>query len=537
MAFTSVLDALPDLPQGPGVYRFIDANGKDLYIGKAKNIAKRLADYHHPPARLESMMTRIESIQILTTQSEQESLILEASLISKNRPPYNILLKEKHPFFYISFTAHLFARPMVVRQQAPCSFGPFLSRTPCKTLLEALYKIFLLRSCKDSFFSARTRPCLQYDLGRCSAPCVGKISQKEYAQNVHHACDFLNGKTAPLREAMVKQMKSLSQNYDYDLAAKIRDRLYALDHLQSETSAYHGDFFVCLLDRATICLHLASFRHGTPFGHETAFFSESPLDREGLVMAFLSRMYQNGDLPDRLIVNQDFGHAIDSALTQKIKVLRPKRGKVLAQWKTVEEQAFQALKTYVDQRTSRVEIWQRACALMGLSSLPQRIEIYDNSHFQGEASFSGMVVATPEGFLKKSYRLFSLTHTCDDYDMMRQVMTRRFDKPENLPDLIMLDGGYGQWQSVKNVLIEKGYGQVPVIALVKNPDRLLGLDGQDHTLDPHDPVLHLFQRLRDEAHRWAHKAQEQKKRRLMFGEMKNIRLSSKKGPLHNKRKK
>lgn len=537
MALEHLQRALATIPDNPGVYRMVNAQGKDLYIGKAKNLAKRVAQYTclaRLPHRLRQMVHHVNDVRVLITPCELDALLLEANLIKRYQPPYNILLKQGNKFAYLVLTDHPFARVQIQRSpQAPAKatvFGPFLSASPLHSLTEVLHKAFGLRSCSDHVFAQRTRPCLQFFIHRCSAPCVQKISPQAYAEDRALAERFLRGDTQAIRQQLHTQMLALADNYAYEQASRVQDQIHALDHLQPcriQTSLKHGDVLCTVHSHGVTCVHVVCLRHGNTYGAETFFFPHTtPADGGEIMNTFCLNFYQNTPPPRRIVTNipiQDeaslkmvmrhhFGHVPH--------IVQPKRGDLATLLDQCLQQAHTALQRHVATHDVQHTLWTQAADLLHLPGLPQRIEVYDNSHHQGSAATSVMVVASPQGLQPRDYRTFSVarTHSQDDYAMMRQVMQRRFAQKWPQPDVLVIDGGQGQRNAVQHIVHEELNLNIPIVAIVKRPPSDALLDARGHELDlpAHHPVLHLLQRLRDEAHRFAVHTHRKMKRKQMF---------------------
>lgn len=581
MTVETLVTALKTIPSDPGVYRMVDSSGKDLYIGKAKNLYKRVSSYTRVamlPHRLKQMVHHVQEVRVLVTKTELEALLLEANLISRYQPPYNILLKAGQSFSYLVISEHPF--PRVYRQRSPSSegycFGPFLSTAPLELIMTCLYRAFLLRSCSDTVFSQRTRPCLQYHIKRCSAPCVGKIDAESYKEMVHQAIRFLRGQAPSLRQEMTREMERLSKAQEYDQARMVRDRLEALSHMttsyQTDSRIPEADVFALSYQHGTSCVQLMCFRQGIPCGAESFFFPDTaPQDAGDIMNAVVRAIYAQNPPPARIILTHPVSAPEDLILLfrhlfQKVPhFVYPRRGDAYRMMKEAQRNGDQALTRQLEGQEVQTELWGQAAELLGIDHIPRRIEIYDNSHHQGDCPVSVMVVATPQGFSKKDYRVFTM-HSQDDYDMMRTVMKRRFSGKLPWPDLMIIDGGKGQLAVVCGVLKELGVQGPRVISIAKSHphdliyvaeflrktpnrehDTLLQTDqaisnplllqeteepvcalekdllrtlGKDIKICPlplpeHHTVLHLIQRLRDEAHRFAVNTHRRVKRRRM----------------------
>lgn len=535
MSVQALLHALKTIPHTPGVYRMVSETGKDLYIGKAKDLYKRVLSYTQVSRlshRLKQMVHHVVDVKTLTTPTELDALLLEANLIKRYQPPYNILLKEGNSFSYLVLTRHPF--PRIHKQRIASSnkdqycFGPFLSSAPLDTLIDFLHKTFLLRSCSDHVFSNRTRPCLQYYIKRCSAPCVNKVDQEGYAHQIDQALRFLKGDKEKLRKELSTSMYALSNHHNYVQAAKVRDQLKALDHIEAgKTSSAldHGDVIVYTNSHTIGCIQLMCFRHGHTYGAESFFFPHTSIsDGPDIVSHFLRSFYEQNPPPDRLVLNvlpqdsEDLKLLLRHHFGKVPHFIYPKRGPLFHLVSQCVAQARHALERHCTSHSMQTSLWQQVTDMIGLREVPQRIEIYDNSHHQGDCAVGVMVVAGPEGFIKKEYRTFSMQgHGQDDYAMMRAMMKKRFAKEGAVPDLMIIDGGKGQLSAVREGLAEAKVVGIPMISIAKSDpcDMLYTAEGEPLTLDAHHGVLHLVQRLRDEAHRFAVSTHRRLKQRKM----------------------
>jgi excinuclease ABC subunit C len=534
MPIESIVSAIASLPACPGVYRMINAAGKDLYIGKAKDLQKRVSSYTrlaNLPHRLKQMVSQVACVGIVTTATEIEALLLEAQLIKRYRPPYNILLKNSNPLAYLALSNHVF--PRVQMQKNPdqtgslWKIGPFLSRTPLQVMTDLVYKRFLLRSCTDVIFAQRNRPCLQYHIQRCSAPCVGKISASDYNNQVLAAKNFLKGDIQKAQKELKEEMHIFVRNHAYDQAAGVRDQLQAVDQLalgQIGGAAGKGDVIGWAVHSGGACIHIVSWRDGATYGCETFFFENaSPKDGPYILSCFLRQFYSQNPPPSRLILPfladeiDDFSLMMRHHFQKIPHCIVPKRGPLLALLNQAHQQAYDALLHHGHSQASHSALMDQGAKVFSWQSIPSRIEIYDNSHHQGTSAVAVMVVHDGQDWDKKSYRTWSMVSN-DDCHMMQQVMTRRFSNAAiPLPDFIIIDGGRGQLSAVRSVLRDLGRGALPLIAIAKTMphDTVFLADGTPLNLPPHHPVLHWVQRLRDEAHRFAVQTHRQKHRNQM----------------------
>ena len=524
-----------DLPELPGVYRMIDAKGEVLYVGKAKHLRARVSSYLNAAAmgaRLQRMISQTASMDIVTTRSEAEALLLEANLVKKFQPRYNILLKDDRSFPYIFFSGdHEFSRIAKHRggkAKKGKYFGPFVSVGAVNETLTLLQKAFLLRSCSDSVFKNRTRPCMLYQIKRCSAPCVGKIKKENYDALVGQAQAFLTGKSRDIQDALVAEMQELSLKMQYEKARVIRDRIRALAQVQQQhkSEASLGDADIIALardDGKECCIQLFSYRGGRNYGNKAYFPSQAAaFDDAEVLRSFIAQHYEAQPPPPLILTSHLLTDAavLEEALRlhsdYKIEITYPLRGEKRALVEQAVKNAQEALRRQLSLRASSRQMLEGVQKLFGLEEAPERIEVYDNSHISGTDAVGAMIVAGPEGFLKAGYRKFNIkwqeTVPGDDYAMLREVLMRRFmrlqEEEGKLPDLVLIDGGAGQVSTAAKVFEELGIN--PCYAgIAKGPDRNAGretffMPGKEpFQLPVGDPVLHFLQQLRDEAHRFA----------------------------------
>lgn len=533
---------LVSAPEGPGVYKMLDEVGVILYIGKAKNLKNRLKNYISTQltTRIINMVLSIRKIEYIITASEAEALRLESRLIKQHQPKYNVLLKDDKSFPYIKVRLdHAF--PQIIKYRGKINpdgkyFGPFANIAEVDKVLIFLHKTFKLRNCTDTYFAGRTRPCLQYQIGRCSAPCTKKISPEEYKKSVNEAVEFLKGNSLKLQQNLTKEMEHASKEMDYEKAATIRDKIKNLTYIQTEGNSHisilhNVDVIAAINEAGVTSIAISFYRHRHFYGHKL-FFPENPnAELSEVLAAFISDFYQNTPVPKEVIINHELEYpdVIIEALKQiyatSIDITVPLSGpkKILLN-KTIETATEGLKKKVKDEGVSR-QIYQELMEVFNLNSPPGRIEIYDNSHIMGSAAVGAFVVATPEGFKKKDYRYYNVENKIgDDYAMMREVMLRRLAKLKqddtNKPDLILIDGGKGHLFTVLQVMQEVGI-EVSVIAVAKGPDRNAGKEvfympsGQEVTFDRNKPLMKYLQILRDEAHRFAITSHRKKRDRQM----------------------
>jgi excinuclease ABC subunit C len=537
----AIRNVLKTLPSKPGVYRMYDARGDVLYVGKAKALKNRVTNYtqvERLPNRLRRMVAQTRSMTIVTTNSEAEALLLEAQLIKRYRPAYNVLLRDDKSFPFILLRSdHAFPRIQKhrgARRAKGNYYGPFASAGSVNTTLNALQKLFLLRSCTDSFFNNRDRPCLLYQIKRCSAPCVGRVDEKRYDDLVSDAKAFLGGKSTEVQVKLAKEMEGAAEALDFEQAAVLRDRLKALTFIQGSQAINaeglgDADIFALASKSGQVGIQAFFIRGGQNWGHRAFFPTHtSELEEAEIFSSFLAQFYE--DVPpartillDRVLPDSELlAEAFSEKAGRKVELQMPQRGDRKRLVDQATRNAVEALDRRLAESTTQGKLLREVADLFDLAEPPQRIEIYDNSHIQGTNALGAMVVAGPEGFQKGQFRKFNIkraeTAPGDDFAMMREVMERRFgraleedpDRDKGLwPDLVLIDGGKGQVSAVKAVLDELGIEDLTYVGVSKGPDRNAGReifhfpDGREMTLPINAPVLFYLQRLRDEAHRFA----------------------------------
>ncbi len=537
----AIRNVVKTLPARPGVYRMQDVRGDVLYVGKARGLKQRVTNYVQVARlskRLQRMVAQTRSMTIVTTRTEAEALLLEAQLIKRFRPPYNVLLRDDKSFPFILLREdHPFARVQKhrgARRAKGQYFGPFASAGSVTRTLNALQKLFLLRSCSDSFFANRSRPCLLYQIRRCSAPCVGRIEQPAYAELVEDAKQFLSGKTTGVQARLGKSMSDAAETQDFELAAIYRDRLRALTYIQGSQTVHaeglgDADIFALACHAGQMCIQAFFIRGGQNWGHR-AFFPAHTQDvpEDEVMTSFLVQFYEDMPPPKRILVDRDLievellTEALGERAERKVAIERPQRGDRKKLVEQASRNAQEALERRLAEGTTQGKLLRELAETFELPDLPKRIEVYDNSHIMGTNATGAMIVAVPEGFKKGSYRKFNIKSGItpgDDFGMMREVLERRFarlekDDPDRSsgewPDLLLIDGGKGQLSAVCEILEQAGVHDIPVVGVAKGPHH--GRDGREvfHfpggreiTLPPNAPLLFYLQRLRDEAHRFA----------------------------------
>lgn len=561
-------DTLKTLSNSPGVYRMIGENETVLYVGKAKSLRKRVSSYtlvHKLPNRLKRMVSETRRMEVTVTHTETEALLLESNIIKRLQPNYNILLKDDKAFPYLLMTSQSFPKLIKYRGKLGADgqyFGPFASAVAVDETLINLQKTFLIRNCSDEVFKNRKRPCLQYYIKRCSAPCVGFITESLYKESCQQVVDFLKGKNDKVQKYLAARMEKASETLRYEEAGIYRDRIKLLQHIQTHQLIHtphikDADIIAIASRGGKVCVQIFFFRHGSNYGTESFFLDHSSDVLSENLGAFIKQFYQHRE-PSRLVLlnaePEDFA-LIQSALREKYSVKTqwelPKLGTKRQLVDHALLNAEGAIERQFKQAATLKLLFEDLAKVFRLLYVPKRIEIYDNSHLFGKQAYGVMVVATQDGFDKKSYRKFIIKTPPtsevggDDYAMMREVMGRRFQHMQEegwgKPDLLLIDGGVGQVNAVKEVLHDKGIFDIPVIGIAKGVERNAGREtfiheGMNPFQLPHNsPILHFLQRLRDEAHRFgisAHRAKREKNvKRSMLDDIAGIGPSRKKALL------
>ena len=552
-------------PTAPGVYRMVDVDGEVLYVGKAKSIRKRIINYTRP-AGLDTRIMRIiaatHHIEFVTTRTETEALLLEANLIKRLRPRFNVLLRDDKSFPYILITADHPA-PQIVKHRGARNrpgdyFGPFASVWAVNRTVTALQRAFLIRSCSDAVYESRTRPCLLHQIKRCSAPCTGEIKPDDYAELVREARAFLSGKSQAIKEQLAAEMEKASQALDFERAAIYRDRLAALSAVQSQQGinprgVEEADVFAIHQAGGFNCVQVFFFRTGQNWGNRAYFpKADRSLSSVEVLSSFLAQFYDDKPCPRIVLISEDFderellAEALSAKSGYSVEVIAPKRGEKKDLIDHALANAREALGRKLAETSSQQKLLKALTEVFQLPRVPRRIEVYDNSHIQGSNAVGAMIVAGEDGFRKNQYRKFNIRSeditAGDDYGMMREVLTRRFKRllDENpretgpaekitaaatqaietaaeaanddvppWPDLLLIDGGLGQLNAAREILSALGISDVPLIGVAKSVDRDAGRetffmpDKAPFRLPPRDPILYFVERLRDEAHRFA----------------------------------
>jgi excinuclease ABC subunit C len=549
----AIRQVVKTLPVRPGVYRMLDARGEVLYVGKARALRNRVTNYTQVSRltkRLQRMVAQTRSMLIVTTNTEAEALLLEAQLIKRYRPPYNVLLRDDKSFPFILLREdHPYPRVQLhrgARRAKGQYYGPFASTGSVRTTLTALQKLFLLRSCTDSFFANRARPCLLYQIKRCSAPCVERIDKAGYAELIQDAKDFLGGRSTKVQAKLGGLMNQAAEAMDFELAAVYRDRLRALTYIQG-TQTIHAeglgdaDIFALACKGGTMCIQAFFIRGGQNWGHRSFFPAHtSDVPEDEVLSSFLTQFYEEVPPPKQILVDRPLpeaellAEAFGERAERKVVLRVPQRGDHVKMIRQAKRNAEEALDRRLAETSTQNQNLRALAELFEMEGPPDRIEVYDNSHVMGTNAVGAMIVAGPEGFRKNSYRKFNIkregTMPGDDFAMMREVLGRRFARLEkedpdrskgDWPDLLLIDGGKGQLSAVCETLEDAGIHDVPVVAISKGPDRNAGREtfhmpnGREFQLPPNSPLLFYLQRLRDEAHRFAIGAHRQKRAKSM----------------------
>ena len=542
-----IKEKIPLIPKNPGIYKMISATGEILYIGKAKNIPNRLKSYvtdSNLPIRTERMLTLTHSLETTTTSNESEALLLEANLIKKHKPRYNILLRDDKSFPYI-YIGNKDKWPQLTKLRGKKSksgyyFGPFASIGSANWTIKILQKIFLLRVCDDSVFKNRDRPCILYQIKRCSAPCVGNIDEKDYQSTVKDAIDFISGKSRRIQKNLSKEMEKASKELDYEKAAISRDRIKALTQIQTsqkinQTNLTEADVISIYKETGKTCVQVFFFRSKQNWGNQAFYPKHDPDDNiKNILSSFISQFYENKSIPRLILTSYEVNDKklIEKTFSEKdkkqivIKLAKSKNEISIS--KLAEKNAKQALKQKLIQSDTNNNLIEDLASKFNLNNNIELIEVYDNSHIQGTDSVGSLICFGNEGFIKKRYRKFNIKNEKvknDDYGMMKEVLFRRFSKAMkeksgslSLPDLIIIDGGKGQYSVSREVLNELGLHDLPILAVAKGKKRNAGEEkiyhkNKEYLLDRNSPLLFFIQRLRDEAHRFAistHRAKRKK---------------------------
>ena len=575
MGRAAIARAIKHAPSGPGVYRMLGPDGTVLYVGKAKSIKRRIVAYTRPTgltARIMRMVAATAEMEFVSTGTETEALLLEANLIKQLRPRFNVLLRDDKSFPYILITKD-HVSPQITKHRGARNrpgdyYGPFASVWAVNRTINALQKAFLVRSCSDSFYEARTRPCLLFQIKRCAGPCTGEANHTDYAEYVREARDFLSGRSKAVKEQLAREMEAASQELEFERAAALRDRLAALSAVQgtqgiNPRSVEEADVFAIHQEGGATCVQVFFFRTGQNWGNHALYpRADRTLEIGEVLESFLAQFYEDKPCPRLILLSHDIAErelleeALSTRAGHRVEIAAPKRGEKRELVEHALQNAREALGRKLAESASQARLLEELARAFALQGTPKRIEVYDNSHIMGSNAVGGMIVAGPEGFAKSQYRKFNIRSTeltpGDDYGMMREVLTRRFSRllkenprvgapplPEGeeapppptgegeeasaassaWPDLLLIDGGPGQLKAAQETLAGLGVTDVPMVGVAKGPDRDAGretfyVEGREpFRLEPRDPVLYFVQRLRDEAHRFAigsHRARRKK---------------------------
>ncbi len=532
---------LRTLDTSPGVYRMLDAESRVLYVGKARNLKARVTNYSRPgphSGRIARMIRETASMMFLTTRTETEALLLEQNLIKQLKPRYNVLLRDDKSFPNI-LVSKTHDYPQIkkhrgAKKEKGTYFGPFASAGAVNRTLNQLQRVFLLRNCTDSDFETRTRPCLQYQIKRCSGPCVGLVSPQDYQQSVSDAEKFLQGRTRGIQEALAAQMNDAAGNMEYERAAALRDRIKALTQVQTAQGinprgVSDADVIALHIDGGQACVQVFFIRANQNWGNHDYYPRISGEEDTAEVMqAFVGQFYADRDPPPQLLLSHGLddtdlmAEALAQKINRKVEILVPQRGEKSELIQGAARNARESLARRMSETATQGRLLRGLAEAFDLPRPPRRIEVYDNSHISGTDAVGGMIVAGPEGFEKGQYRKFNIKGTeitpGDDFGMMKEVLTRRFTRllkedpgrnSPSWPDLLLIDGGAGQVSAVRGIMTDLGVGEVPMVGVAKGEDRDAGKEEFHRTgqrpmaLRHNDPVLYFVQRLRDEAHRFA----------------------------------
>jgi excinuclease ABC subunit C len=552
-----IKDQVRRLPDAPGVYRMLGEDGEVLYVGKARSLKKRVSQYAQGRAHTQwvaHMIHLTRSMEFVTTKTETEALLLEINLIKQLKPRFNVQMRDDKSFPEILIRRDHRAAQIRKHRGAHSIpgdyFGPFASAWAVNRTVNSLQKAFLLRSCSDNVFETRTRPCMLFQIKRCSAPCVGLVAPEEYDQLVELAHDFLRGKSRAVMTAMADQMTEAAEAMEFERAARLRDRIRALSSVSQDQSINpetltEADVFAVHAEGGQACVQVFFFRAGQNWGNRAYFprvanTIEAADEERGILDAFLGQFYESQAIPRLILLSHDapnralLAEAFTLKSGRRVEILVPQRGEKRELVQHALANAREALGRKMAESSAQGRLLTGVCEAFGLEAQPERIEVYDNSHIMGTNQVGGMIVAGPEGFQKSQYRKFNIKSSeltpGDDYGMMREVLRRRFArlvKEEEAgeasprPDLVLIDGGAGQLEAATEVMADLGVDDIAVVGVAKGPDRDAGLERffmpgkPPFMLEPKSPVLYYLQRLRDEAHRFAIGAHRTRRRMEM----------------------
>ena len=538
---------IPLVPKLPGVYRMLNSNNEVLYVGKAKNLPNRLKSYVSEKShiiRTERMLSQTKKLEITTTSNESEALLLEANLIKKFKPRYNILLRDDKSFPFI-FIGNQDKWSQIKRHRGKKNregffFGPFASAGSANWTIKMIQKIFQLRVCDDTVFKNRQRPCILYQIKRCSAPCVGYVNDKDYKKSVEDAIEFVSGKSRKIQKNLSSEMEKASEDLDFEKAAILRDRIKSLNIIQSsqrinEANLVEADVIAGYKESGKTCIQIFFYRSKQNWGNQAFFPKHDPDDSlKDIINSFVSQFYENKTVPSSIILSEDIKEKelIEKTLTKKegkqINISVAKKGSKLKVVNQAIKNAKDSLNRKLYESQNNKELFEEVSQKFRLESNINLIEVYDNSHIQGTNSVGALIAFGDEGFIKKRYRKFNIKikkNEQDDYGMLREVLNRRFkralqekDNYLTMPDLLLIDGGKGQYSVAREAVNELGLHDIPIIAIAKGKFRNSGNEtffhnGREYKFEKNDPTLFFLQRLRDEAHRFAISAHRAKRKR------------------------
>ena len=538
---------LPLMPKLPGVYRMLNSKNEILYVGKAKNLTNRLKSYvseKNHIIRTERMLSQTKKLEITTTSNESEALLLEANLIKKYKPKYNILLRDDKSFPFI-FIGNKDKWPQIKRHRGKKSkegfyFGPFASAGSANWTIKMIQKIFHLRVCDDTVFKNRERPCILYQIKRCSGPCVGYIKNDEYKHTVEDAIEFVSGKSRKIQKNLSRQMEKASEELDFERATILRDRIKSLNIIQSsqrinEANLIEADVIAGYKESGKTCIQVFFYRSKQNWGNQAFFPKHDPDESLNEILnSFISQFYENKSVPKTIIINEAIKEKtlIEKTLSKKeskeISISVAKKGSKLKVINQAIKNAKDSLNRKLYESQNNRDLFDKVAKKFDLETNVSLVEVYDNSHIQGTNSVGALITFGEEGFIKKRYRKFNIKNKQneqDDYGMMKEVLSRRFkkaiqekDKYLSFPDLVLIDGGKGQYSSARDTLNELGLHDIPIIAIAKGKFRNSGDEtffhnGKSFKFLKNDPTLFFLQRIRDEAHRFAVSAHRAKRKK------------------------
>ena len=538
---------LPLIPKLPGVYRMLNDKGEILYVGKAKNLPNRLKSYiaeKNHIIRTERMLSQTKKLEITTTSNESEALLLEANLIKKHKPKFNILLRDDKSFPFI-FIGNKDVWPQIRRHRGKKTkegfyFGPFASAGSANWTIKMIQKIFHLRVCDDTVFKNRERPCILYQIKRCSGPCVGYVEKEDYKKTVDDAIEFVSGKSRKIQKSLSDQMEKASEDLDFEKAVILRDRIKSLNIIQSsqrinEANLIEADVIAGYKESGKTCIQVFFYRSKQNWGNQ-AFFPKHDPDESlsNILNSFVSQFYENKSVPSSIIISEEIKekNLIEKTLSKKegkqVNLSVAKKGSKLKVINQATKNAKESLNRKLYESQNNRELFDSVASKFNLETNINLVEVYDNSHIQGTNSVGALIAFGEEGFIKKRYRKFNIKskkNEQDDYGMMREVLNRRFkraiqekDNYLSFPDLVIVDGGKGQYSVARDTLNELGLHEIPIIAIAKGKFRNSGNEtffhnGKEHKFNKNDPTLFFLQRIRDESHRFAISAHRAKRKR------------------------